>query len=399
MIGRQFAAGTIMKFAYIAVFCLLLPLAGCKKANQYVPPPPPKVSIAVPARADVTLYLETTGNVTAMNEVNLVARVTGFLTSQNYVDGSYVKQGTSLFTIEQPPYLAKLQQAQAQEAAAKAAMVQAQQELARQAALRNYNVNSVANYQDAQAKAASTQADYDNAKANTEIATINYSYTTVVAPFDGIVTAHEVSVGQVVSDNGVPTQLSTIVQLKPIYVDFSVSEPDVQRIRADLRARGLTLADIGVEKVLVGLQTETGYPHVGKLDYTAPEIDPSSGTLSARGIFTNDDRGLLPGMFVRVRVPVGTQKQALLVPDAAIGTDQGGPYVLVVGSDDVVQEVSVTTGPLEGSLRVVNSGLKPTDQVVVDGLQLAIPGEKVAPQEVTLSASGAISAPAGSSAQ
>jgi RND family efflux transporter MFP subunit len=221
----------------------------------------------------------------------------------------------------------------------------------------------------------------------------------VVAPFDGIVTAHEVSVGQVVSDNGVPTQLSTIVQLKPIYVDFSVSEPDVQRIRADLRARGLTLADIGVEKVLVGLQTETGYPHVGKLDYTAPEIDPSSGTLSARGIFTNDDRGLLPGMFVRVRVPVGTQKQALLVPDAAIGTDQGGPYVLVVGSDDVVQEVSVTTGPLEGSLRVVNSGLKPTDQVVVDGLQLAIPGEKVAPQEVTLSASGAISAPAGSSAQ
>jgi RND family efflux transporter MFP subunit len=370
-----------MKFAYFAVFCLLLPLAGCKKANQYVPPPPPKVSIAVPARADVTLYLETTGNVAAMNEVNLVARVTGFLTSQNYVDGSYVKQGTSLFTIEQPPYQAKLQQAQAQQAAAQAALTQAKQELGRQAALRNYNVNSVANYQDAQAKEASAQADYDNAKANTAIAAINYSYTTVVAPFEGIVTAHEVSVGQVVSDNGVPTQLSTIVQLKPIYVDFSVSEPDVQRIRADLRARGLTLADIGVEKVLVGLQTEDGYPHVGKLDYTAP------------------DRGLLPGMFVRVRVPVGTQKQALLVPDAAIGTDQGGPYVLVVGSDDMVQEVSVTTGPLEGSLRVVNSGLKPTDQVVVDGLQLAIPGEKVAPQEVTLSASGAMTAPAGSSAQ
>jgi RND family efflux transporter MFP subunit len=189
-------------------------------------------------------------------------------------------------------------------------------------------------------------------------------------------------VGQMVGTGGQQTKLSTIVQIKPIYVDFSVTEPVVQRIQTSLRERGLQLAQVQKRGIAVdvGLQTETGFPHAGKLDYVAPTVDPDSGTLSARALMPNMDLGLLPGMFVRVRVPLGVDKNALLVPDTSIGSDQGGAYVLVVDDQDVVQEKSVTTGSRVGALRVIDKGLAPTDKVIVDGLQRAIPGEKVAAQ-------------------
>ena len=132
--------------------------------------------------------------------------------------------------------------------------------------------------------------------------------------------------------------------------------------------------------VEVGLQTETGYPHKGKLDYVAPTINQSTGTLAVRGILPNPDRVLLPGYFVRVRVPVDQQQDALLVPDVALGSDQGGRYVLVVNDDNVVEQRKVETGQLDGGLRVIESGLKPDDRVVVAGLLRAIPGQKVEPQ-------------------
>ena len=386
MIRTPFVTRRAKLLGCVASAGLLLALAGCKKANRYVPPPPPQVSVAVPAQQDVTLYLETTGSIEPVNAVDLVARVSGFLTSQNYVDGAVVAKNVSLFTIEQPPYAAKLQLAKAQQAEAQAGLTEAEQEYERQAALWAVKVNSEQNYDNAKARRDAALAELDQAKANTETASINYSYTNVTAPFDGLVSAHLVSVGQVVSPNGVPTTLATVVQLQPIYVNFSVSEPDVQRIRASLRARGLTLAEIGAVPVEVGLQTESGYPHAGTLDYTAPTVDPSSGTLSARGKLPNNDHTLLPGMFVRVRVPLGVQKSALLVPATAIGTDQGGSFVLVLGAGNVVEQREVTEGPAEGSSQVIDSGLQPEDHVIVDGLQLAIPGEKVVPQTVTTAA-------------
>ncbi|MBW4022861.1 MAG: efflux RND transporter periplasmic adaptor subunit [Proteobacteria bacterium] len=361
---------------------LLLALAGCKKDNTYVAPPPPQVSVAAPLVHDVTRYLDTTGSVSAMNSVDLVARIAGFLYSQNYADGAMVTKGTTLFTIEPPPYFAQLQQAQAQQAAMQAQLVQAQQALDRQATLRKQNVNSQADFDNAQAKRDAAQANLDNAIAATQLAAINYSYTQVKAPFDGQVSAHLVSVGQMVGAGGEKTKLATIVQIQPIYVDFSVSEPVVQRIQVVLRERGLKLAQVQKRGIPVdiGLQTETGYPHAGKLDYVAPTVDATSGTLSARGLMPNTDLGLLPGMFVRVRVPLGVDKNALLVPDTAIGSDQGGAFVLVVDDQNVVQEKKVTTGTLLGGLRVIQTGLAATDKVIVDGLQRAIPGEKVAPE-------------------
>ena len=164
-----------------------------------------------------------------------------------------------------------------------------------------------------------------------------------------------------------PTQLATIVQLDPIYVNFNVNEQDVLRVRAEAKRRGLTASDLTQLPIEVGLQTETGYPHKGKLDYAAPTINQSTGTLAVRGVLPNAERVLLPGYYVRVRVPIDQQQNALLVPDVALGSDQAGRYVLV-------------TGPLEGDLRVIESGLKPDDRVVIAGLLRAIPGQKVDPQ-------------------
>ena len=176
-----------------------------------------------------------------------------------------------------------------------------------------------------------------------------------------------------------PTQLATIVAFDPIYVNFNVNEQDVLRIRAAAAKRGMTPKDLKDTPVEVGLQTEAGYPHTGKLDYASPTINQATGTLAVRGIFQNASRVLIPGYYVRVRVPLDKQ-DALLVPDVALGSDQAGRYVLVVNKENVVEQRKVQTGPLEGELRVIESGLKADDPVVIAGLLRAIPGQKVDPQ-------------------
>ena len=168
------------------------------------------------------------------------------------------------------------------------------------------------------------QANLQQAQVNTKIAAVNYGYTNVTAPFDGIVSAHLVSVGELVGASS-PTQLATIVALDPIYVNFNVNEQDVLRIRAEARRRGMTPSDLEQLPVEVGLQTESGYPHKGKLDYAAPTVNQSTGTLAVRGVLPNADRVLLPGYFVRVRVPVDQQQNALLVPGCGAGQRSGRP--------------------------------------------------------------------------
>jgi RND family efflux transporter MFP subunit len=163
-------------------------------------------------------------------------------------------------------------------------------------------------------------------------------------------------------------------------VNFNVNEQDVLRIREEARRRGMTPSDLRQLPVEVGLQTETGYPHKGKLDYISPTLNQSTGTLAVRGVLPNPDRTLLPGFYVRVRVPFDEQANALLVPDVALGSDQAGRYVLVVNGDNVVEQRKVRTGPLQGDLRVIEEGLKPDDRVVTAGLLRAIPGQKVDPQ-------------------
>jgi RND family efflux transporter MFP subunit len=358
------------------VLAVLLPaLAGCGRGNQYAAPPPPKVTVAAPVQENVSRYFEATGNTAAINSVDLVARVQGFVDTIGYTDGAFAKKGTSLFTIEPVPYQLKLSAAQAAVSGAQATLKQAEAEYQRQATLASRQVASKSTLDQAEATRDSARANLQQAQANENQAAIDLGYTSVKAPFDGVVSARQVSLGQLVGV-GSPTVLASIVQMDPIYVNFSASERDVLQIRAMLAARGQTVANLIGIAVEVGLQNETGYPHHGKLDYIAPTVDPSTGTLLVRATLQNADRVLLPGYFVRVRVP-SEPRPALLVPDIAIGTDQAGRYVLVVDKNNIVEQRKVEPGQLVGDLRVIEKGLGKDDRVVVGGIMRAIPGQKV----------------------
>jgi RND family efflux transporter MFP subunit len=367
-----------------AGFCTVVLVVGvvaaCSESNQYVPPPLPKVTVAKPAKQPVTRYLNATGNTAAVNSADLVARVAGFVDRVNYEDGAPVKKDAVLFTIEPESYRVKLQQAKAAEVSAEAAYKQAQAAYERSVELIEKKVATQAQFDQVLATREAARSTLDRARSDTRLAEINFEYTQVKAPFDGVVSARKVSVGQYVGGTATPTVLATIVQLDPIYVNFNVSEQDVIRVRAALAQRGVTRDDVMKFRIEVALQDESDYPHVGHIDYVAPSLNTTTGTLAGRGLLPNPKQVLLPGYFVRVRVPRPIEEVALLVPDVALGSDQGGRYVLVVRQDNVVEQRKVEIGPLFGAMRVIDKGLAESDRVVVAGGLRAIPGQKVDPQ-------------------
>jgi RND family efflux transporter MFP subunit len=359
-------------------------LAACGQNNTYQAPPPPQVIVAKPVEQKITRYFEATGNTAAVNSANLVARVQGFLTEIAYQDGAAVKKGQHLFTIEPEPYQLKLQQAQAAEQAAQATATQTQADFERQQELVQRQAASKAAYDTSVANRDNAKAKLLQAQADTKQAQINLDYTNVVAPFDGVVTARQVSVGELVGSGGTQV-LATIVQLDPIYVNFTASERDVLHVRDMLSKRGQRAADLLNTEVDVGLQTDAGYPHKGKLDYIAPQVNQGTGTLAARAALPNESHLLLPGFFARVRVPL-EETPAVLVPTVALGSDQAGRYVLTVNGENTVEQRKVEVGPVVGEMTVIESGLKSEDRVVVSGLLRAIPGQKVDPKTQTASA-------------
>ena len=362
-------------------------MVGCSGSkNAYVPPPPPKVVVAQPVQKPLTIYLTLTGNTSAFKSVDLVARVQGFLTDIDYVDGSVAKAGDKLFGIERDQYQAQLDQAKATLAGNQATLEYNKTEYGRQAQLGKQDFASQATVQEWKSKADEAAAQVLNAKAAIETAQINLNYTTVVAPFDGIATRHLVDRGALVGV-GSPTKLATVMQLDPLYVYFTVSEPQILRIKVNNAKAGIEFrtTELSTIPVQIGLQGEDGFPHEGHMDYAAPQVDASTGTLEVRAIFDNKARGLLPGLFVRVRTPVEKLDKAILVPDVALGTSQEGRYLLVVGQDNIVQRKIVKTGDRQGAYRIIESGVDPGDWVVTEGVQRALPGAKVNPQQIKLS--------------
>jgi RND family efflux transporter MFP subunit len=367
-----------------------LALAGCGSRNQFVAPPPPKVVVAQPLQKPVTLYVYLTGNTAAYRTANLVARVQGYLETIDYKDGAAVTKGTQLFGIERDTFQAQVDQVKAQLAHDQAVLGETQVDLTRYQTLQKENSIASQQAEDQAFVVEQNKATVGIDQANLETANINLGFTRVLAPFDGIVTNHQVDIGNLVGASG-PTTLATIVQTDPVYVYFTLSEPQFLSIRRTNARPGLPgstadLTYLSSIPVDIGLQDEEGYPHKGHLDYVSPQVDPATGTITVRAIFDNKDNVLLPGLFVRVKGPIGHLDKALLTRNDAIGTSQEGSYVLVVGADNVVQRKIVKTGQRQGQLVIIESGLDPGDWVVTEGVQQAFPGAKVEPQRIQLTA-------------
>ena len=343
---------------------------GCR-SHEHKSPRPPEVAVERPVQRDVTEYLEESGQLTATHSVDLVARVQGYLEAIGYSDGAFVRKGTVLFTIEPAPYQAQLAQAKANLASTVARAQFDELQYKRYSDLDRTDSTSRQQAEQTHSDRDSSKAAVLQAEATLTQAQITYGYTHVSAPFDGQVTAHQVDAGELVS-NGQATQLATIVQLDPIWVNFNISEQDVLRINSSLSGHA----------VEIGLQDEAGYPHSGHIDYAAPLVDSGTGTLAARGLFDNPSHVLRPGYFVRIRIPVGSVKGALLVPGDAVANDQGDRTVLVVTTGDVVEAHRVRLGARDGEFQVIESGLGPNDRVIVNGLQQVRVGQKVVPREV-----------------
>ncbi len=354
-------------------------LAGCgKDKNKYVPPPPPEVTVAPPVQKAVVEYAYYTGNTQALEAVEVRAQVEGVLKSMHFAPSSRVKKGDLLFIIDPRPYQAKLDQAKAQLAQKQAALALAEATLIRKE--RAYRDRAVSEVEVIQARAEKAQAlaDIKAAEAQVEAAQINLDYTHVTAPISGVVSRNLVDVGNLVG-SGQNTVLTTINNYDSVYAYFNVSERDLLRYKRSKRERKVPLDKEGRFPVYLATVGEKGYPHQGWADYIDNTVDPGTGTIQVRARFPNPNHWLVPGLFVRLRLPMNLIENALLVPDQALSADQGGRYLLVVDKDNKVQYRKVTVGDLYQGMRVILTGLKPGERVVINGLQRARPGSTVRP--------------------
>ncbi len=399
---------------------------GCGQSNQYVEPDQPEVTVTIPVRRSVTSYLDYTGTTQAVARIDLRARVRGFLREKLFKEGADVKAGQLLLVIDEETFQIRLEQALARQEEAESALRKAEEsktiEVAKaqleldlsQLALARLDeartrelLNRRAGAKEELDKAEATRKKIDaqlkadranleqieanfainimtaksglrGAKAEVRNARIDLGYCRITAPIDGRISRSEVDVGNYVGD-GFATVLATIVKTDPVRAFVNVSEIDLLRIdrmvrqgkRADFRNATLPME--------MALADETGYPHLGVADYTDPIVDAGTGTVRIRGVFPNPDGAIVPGLFVRVRLPLEIRENALLVPSRALSSDQSGEYLLVVGKDNVVERRGVKVGTEVDGMRVVDGEIGPNDKVVVDGLLQARPGTSVVP--------------------
>lgn len=362
-----------------ALMVAALLLAGCQQREPKVAtPPPPEVTVAQPVQRGVTYYADYTGNSRASESVEVRARVQGILEKVNFQPSSLVNKGQLLFVIEPKPFQAKVDEAKAQLAVAKAQLKLAQATLTRKEnAYKDRAVSEVEVIQ-ARAERDQAQAGIQAAEAQVEVVQIDLGYTQIHAPIKGRVSRSLVDAGNLVGRNEA-TLLTTIVNDDPIYVYFNISEQDLLAVR-QYASHGKTFEDeFGHRLVYLSLANQKNYPYQGYLDYIDNTVDPHTGTIQVRGRFNNPNGDILPGLFVRVRIPVVKMDKALLVSQDALSADQGGRYLLLVSEKNQVEYRRVEVGPSEGSMIVISKGLKPGEWVIVQGLQRVRAGMKVRP--------------------
>jgi len=369
----------ILAFATLGASC-----GQGQKQGGAPPPPPPTVTVATPIKRTVSDFDEYVGRFVPVDSVEVRARVSGYLDSVHFKDGQMVKKGDLLFTIDKRPFEYTLEQARANLATAKSNLAYAKSDLERGQTLVTAKTITEQIFEQRAQAFRNAQASVSGMEAALRQAELDLQFTELRAPMDGRIGDRRVSPGNLVAGGTVPTPtlLATIVSTDPIHFEFTFDEASYLRYeRLAKKGRDVASRGAGVQ-VALKLIDEKDFKHEGRMDFVNNVIDSTTGTIRARAVFDNPNGVFTPGMFGRVRVPASPPYEALLVPDAAIGSEQTRKYVLVVGPDNKVAERFVTLGQARpGNLRVIKSGLKPDDRIIVEGLMRARAGQKVTPQE------------------
>jgi RND family efflux transporter MFP subunit len=356
--------------------------ADARPAAAAPAPPAPAVTVSAPLRHEVTEWDEFTGQFAAMESVEIRARVSGYLTEIDFQDGQLVKKGDLLLVIDPRPFENALANARAQQAQAQARLDLANRQVARSSELRQRDFASQSTLDERTEEMRQAAGALDAAKAAVKDAELNLEFTRITAPMSGRIGRHEVSVGNLVTggSGGATTLLTTIVSLDPIHFYFDMSEADYLAYQRAAASGKLRSTRDGKVAVYARLTDEKDWPREGLLDFVDNQVDRGAGTIRARAVFSNPDFFVTPGQFGRIRIPGSEPYEALLVPDAAIVTDQSRKIVMTVGTDGTVVPKPVRPGPLYDGLRIIRGGLAPEDRLVIDGIMRARPGAKVTPQ-------------------
>lgn len=385
----------MQKSKLLLTFMGVLFTAACSDKNVYQAPPPPEVTVSKPDVKTVTEYFESTGRTVAIASVEIPARVSGFLQRIHFKDGEVVKKGALLFEIDPSEYEAEVRRSKAAVEVTKTGLELAEATYARMKEAGRTGAVSEIEVIESKAKRDQAKALVEAREADLARAELDLGYTKITAPIRGQTSKHLVDIGNLVG-SGTDTLLTTIVKIDPIHVNFNMSERELLILMNKNRAKNTDqsdstpkerLARIRKIPVEVGLSNEKGFPHIGNLDYVDPEVDPSTGTLLLRGLLSNTvppyPPKLIPGLFVRVRVPLNERKGALLIAEQALSFDQAGSYLLVIDEQNTVHRKPVKVGIKIDNKIVVKEGLEPEDQVIIEGILRARPGAKVTPRKMT----------------
>jgi RND family efflux transporter MFP subunit len=346
---------------------------------------PPTVTVSPPLKKQIVEWLEFTGQFSPVEYVELRARVSGYLTEIHFTDGQIVNKGDLLFVIDPRPYEIALASARANVAQATASLELAKRQLVRGGELRQKDYLAASDFDTRVQQTKVAEGALDVARAQVRDAELNIEFTRITAPVTGRISAHQVSVGNLITGGGSngsssATLLTSIVSLDPIRFNFDMSEADYLTFLRATAAGRVGSARDGKLGVQLRLADDKDWPLSGRLDFVDNQIDRSAGTIRARAVLENHDLSLTPGQFARIRLPRTTPYEALMVPEAAVVTDQSRKIALTVSDDGTVVPKPIVVGPVQDGLQVVRSGLSAEDKVIVNGLMRSRPGAKVTPQ-------------------
>ena len=374
------------RLALTVVLAALISASCTRTAAQPAGAPPPKVTVAQVIARDVTEWDEFTGRLEAVNTVEIRPRVSGYVSAARFKEGGIVRKGDLLFQIDARPFQTQVDRLRAEVARAKTTVQRAGSELKRADRLASENAMSLEERERRASFAAESSAQVTAVEAALRAAELDLEFTRVTSPIDGRVGRAIVTEGNLVSSGpGEATLMTTVVSLDPIYAAFDADEQTFLRHLGGVRTSGKAGQPHEVP-IRLALANDPDFPRQGTLSFLDNRLDPATGTIRVRAIFRNQDRGLTPGLFVRLQLPGSNAYKGLLIQDRAVGTDLDKRFVLVVTDAGVAEYRVVTLGPLVDGLRVVRSGLETTDRVIVNGLQRVRPGAKVTVEVVAMDA-------------